>query len=223
MKTKSLTIVALLACAAGISTAAVLTRSNSSESRITGDYVEARTASVFAGACHYNGEVVSTGRDAVMAWKFTGGSFNGVSLDGVRAAAAVTSPANLGDEAGVRTTELTVDSSASSAQVKAVQELIQSKLGAQIGKIVSVRRAQVSFAHTSTGYVVDAAGFATMNVEYMPDDSCCKQANAVWYTPLTPLQQRKVGFTEEASFTGKITDRWSRYGENSAFYGTFVF
>lgn len=222
MKTKSLTIVALLACAAGISTAAALTR-NTSDAKITGDYVEARTASVFAGACHYNGEVVSTGRDAVMAWNFTGGSFKGVSLDGVRAAAAVTSSASLGDEAGARTTELTIDSSASNAQVKAVQELIQSKLGAQLGTIVSVRRDPIRFAHTSNGYVVDAAGFASMNVEYMPDDSCCKQANFVWYNPLTPLHQRKVGFTEEASFTGKIADRWSRYGENSAFYGTFTF
>ena len=30
---------------------------------LRGDYVEVRTASVFAGACHYNGEVVTTGRD----------------------------------------------------------------------------------------------------------------------------------------------------------------
>ena len=37
--------------------------------KIAGDYVEARTASVFAGACHYNGELVTTGRDAIMAWR----------------------------------------------------------------------------------------------------------------------------------------------------------
>ena len=47
---------------------------------LRGDYVEVRTASVFAGACHYNGEVVTTGRDAMMAWNVTSGSWQGVDL-----------------------------------------------------------------------------------------------------------------------------------------------
>ena len=32
-----------------------------------GTYVEARTASVFAGACHYNSELVTAGREALLA------------------------------------------------------------------------------------------------------------------------------------------------------------
>ncbi len=47
---------------------AVITVGSQANVALTGDYVEARTASVFAGACHFNGEVVTTGRDAVMAW-----------------------------------------------------------------------------------------------------------------------------------------------------------
>jgi hypothetical protein len=35
---------------------------------LTGRYVEVRTAAVFAGACHYNGEVVTRGRDAILAF-----------------------------------------------------------------------------------------------------------------------------------------------------------
>ena len=49
---------------------------------LRGDYVEVRTASVFAGACHYNGEVVTTGRDAMMAWNVTSGKWQGVDLSG---------------------------------------------------------------------------------------------------------------------------------------------
>ena len=60
MKIKILLSLALLTCLGS-------TRPNAS-STIVGDYVEARTASVFAGACHYNGELVTTGRDAIMAW-----------------------------------------------------------------------------------------------------------------------------------------------------------
>src|SRR6478735_7691951 len=98
MKTiKLLSAAAMLACAAtGIS--AILPAAPApapaavkASLPVTGDYVEARTASVFAGACHYNGEFVTTGRDALLAWNFSKGSFNGIDLSGTRAVAAVTS------------------------------------------------------------------------------------------------------------------------------------
>jgi hypothetical protein len=45
----------------------------------------------------------------------------------------------------------------------------------------------------------------------------------VWFTPLSPLDHRKVGFTDTASYSGTVGDRWERHGENSAFYGAFTF
>src|SRR5271168_3400306 len=77
---------------------------------LAGDYVEARTASVFAGPCHFNGEVVTTGRDAVMAWRFN---------TGVRVMAAVSSEANLSDQTASRKCEIIIDGSASKAQADA--------------------------------------------------------------------------------------------------------
>ena len=62
---------AVLCCAA-------LSSSRAEANNLRGDYVEARTASVFAGACHYNGELTTTGRDALMAWNITAGSWDGV-------------------------------------------------------------------------------------------------------------------------------------------------
>ena len=47
---------------------------------IRGDYVEARTADVFTGPCFSNAEIFIYGNQAVMAWKVTEGSFNGVDL-----------------------------------------------------------------------------------------------------------------------------------------------
>ena len=47
---------------------------------IRGDYVEARTADVFTGPCFSNAEVFIYGNRAVMAWKVTEGSWNGVDL-----------------------------------------------------------------------------------------------------------------------------------------------
>jgi hypothetical protein len=63
---------------------------------------------------------------------------------------------------------------------------------------------------------------AAINVEAMPNDLCCKMPNLVWYSPLVGLENRKVGYTSKALYSGKVVGHpWSRSGENSAFYGTF--
>lgn len=230
MKSKYLLALAFLGCAAAgpvsptatpaVSTAAV---TKTSQAGITGDYVEARTASVFAGACHYNGEVVTTGNDAVMAWSFASGKWNGTDLTGVKAMAAVSSEANLGDNKA-RKCDLLVDRSATDAQVSALKDLLATKCGAKLGEIVNVRRGLVSFHRNGRAYDVTSPGFASMAVQPMPDDACCTQPNLVWYSPLVSLNHRKVGYTEKASYAaGLVGDAWQQSGENSAFYGGFTF
>ena len=212
----------LLCCALGLLVSAMRAPAPAGSKPIAGDYVEARTASVFAGACHYNGELVTTGHEAVAAWSFSSGTWNGVSLAGVRAVAAVGSDANLGQENAARKTELTVDSAATDAQANAVAALLKEKCGKQLGRIVSVRRAPVAFTHASNVYRVKADGFAALSVRPMPNNECCAQPNLVWYAPLSPLTHRKVGYTESASYkAGTVSDPWQREGENSAFYGAF--
>src|SRR6476660_6939014 len=56
---------------------------------IRGDYVEARTADVYTGPCFSNAEVFIYGNQAVMAWRVSEGSFEGVDLSGLILAAAV--------------------------------------------------------------------------------------------------------------------------------------
>src|SRR5438270_10141560 len=85
---------------------AAISRSFAEANNLRGDYVEARTASVFAGACHYNGELTTTGRDAMLAWSVSEGSWDGVKLAGVRAVAVVSSDANLADTHAARRSEL---------------------------------------------------------------------------------------------------------------------
>ena len=87
---------------------------------LTGDYVEARTASVFAGACHYNGELTTTGREAEMAWHIRDGAWNGISLSGLSALASTVSDANLQDETAVRHAVLYMDAKATPAQFTAL-------------------------------------------------------------------------------------------------------
>jgi hypothetical protein len=215
---KRLTIVAAVMV---VALCALVFSSRAESVSLRGDYVEVRTASVFAGACHYNGEVVTTGRDAMMAWNVTSGKWQNVDLSGVRALAIVTSDANLSESNAVRESELVIDSQASAAQSEAMIDALKAKYATALGKVVTIRYAPISFERNGRTYSVTADD-AAMNVEAMPNDLCCKMPNLVWYSPLVTLENRKVGYTAKAVYSGKtITSPWSRSGENSAFYGSF--
>lgn len=189
---------------------------------LKGDYVEVRTASVFAGACHYNGEVTTTGREAMMAWNVTSGKWQGIELTGVRVLAIVSSESNLGEKNAARQSELIIDS-ASRAQALAMLNAIKANYAASLGNIVKVRTAPIKFVRDGKTFAV-AADDASINVEGMPNDLCCKMPNLVWYTPLVGLENRKVGYTTNATYSGDtVGDAWSNSGENSAFYGSFSF
>ena len=204
-----------------VAVSALVFSSRAESVSLRGDYVEVRTASVFAGACHYNGEVITTGRDALMAWNVTSGNWQGVDLTGVRALAIVSADANLGEANAARQSEIIIDSSASRTQALAITNALKEKYAASLGNIVEVRTAPITFARSGRTYAV-VTNEAAINVEAMPNDLCCKMPNLVWYTPLVGLENRKVGYTSKALYSGKVVgEPWSRSGENSAFYGTF--
>ena len=211
----------LILAAMFVAVSALVFSSRAESVSLRGDYVEVRTASVFAGACHYNGEVVTTGRDALMAWKVTSGKWQGVDLTGVRVLAIVSSDANLAEASAARQSEVIIDSSASRTQALAMTNALTEKYAASLGKIVEVRTAPITFERSGRTYAV-VTNEAAINVEAMPNDLCCKMPNLVWYTPLVGLENRKVGYTSKALYSGKVVgEPWSRSGENSAFYGTF--
>ena len=206
-----------------VAVSALVFSSQAENVSVRGDCVEVRTASVFAGACHYNGEVVTTGRDAMMAWNVTSGKWQGVDLTGVRAMAIVNSASNLSEPNAARQSEVIIDTGASREQAEAMLSALQERYAASLGKIVEVRNAAITFQHKDRAYSVKADD-ATIDVEAMPNDLCCKMPNLVWYKPLVGLENRKVGYTTNASYGGrKVTEPWSRSGENSAFYGLFGF
>jgi hypothetical protein len=205
-----------------VAVSALVFSSQAENVSLRGDYVEVRTASVFAGACHYNGEVVTTGRDAMMAWNVTSGKWQGVDLTGVRVLAIVSADANLGESNAARQSEIIVDASASRTQALAMVNALKEKYAASLGNVVEVRSAPISFERNGRTYAV-VTNEAAINVEGMPNDLCCKMPNLVWYSPLVGLENRKVGYTSKALYSGKVVgEPWSRSGENSAFYGTFA-
>src|SRR3954470_12815048 len=117
---------------------------------VTGTYVEARTAEVFAGACVMNGEAATTGREALLAWKVDHGQVNGVTLDGLAVVAAIAGDTNLGiHEIGGESTParaaLYLDARATPAQRKALTAMVKSLTGNLIGSIVQETAPPIQF------------------------------------------------------------------------------
>ena len=82
-----------VAAALAMSAAAV---SADDKGRITGEYVEARTAEVFAGGGIMNSVAETLGRQAVMPRRITSGAFDGATHDGLTVAAALAGDRKLG-------------------------------------------------------------------------------------------------------------------------------
>jgi len=112
---------------------------------IRGDYVEARTADVYTGPCFSNAEVFLTGSQAVLAWKVTEGTYNGVDLAGLSVAAAVqgTTTFSEDDPAHARAI-LIVDEKADSRQRDALVALAHALAGRRLDHVVAVRTERIS-------------------------------------------------------------------------------
>src|SRR5258707_1127210 len=153
-------------------------------------------------ACHYNGELTTTGRDALMAWNVTSGRWKGMDLAGVRAMAIVSSEANLAEVNIAHRSEVLIDSAASEAQATALVDALKTKYAASLGSITSVRRTPIEFNHEGATFTASAEKLASIDVDAMPNDECCKMPNLVWYSPLAPLLNRKVGYTQKVQYAG---------------------
>lgn len=208
-----------------------------------GRYLEARTASVFAGPCHYNAELTTAGREALAAWSFEGGSWNGVPLAGSRAVAAIVGDLNL-DLAGARPSSvLFLDAPAGAEQRAALRELLARRYARVLGDLVDVRNASIELAFPADGYRLALGEAVALEGVAMPDRACCSMPSSVWYAPLVgddaPVGPEGcvVGNSREFRYddarargadapawerAGRATSpHWRHRGANDAFVGPF--
>jgi len=195
---------------------------------ITGDYVEARTAEVFVGGCQLGNEGEAAGRQAVMAWRVSRGSFDGVALDGLSVVAAVAADTNLGYyELGGRRPSavkaaVMVDARASAAQREALVGLARRLSKGLVSDVVEVKAVPITFVGDRDSVRV-AAGEAVVAVTKRLDhDPNCGAEQ--WFSPLASVADASIGVTSLTGYDGgSLGARWRQRDRKSAFYGTFVY
>src|SRR5262245_11834719 len=205
-------------------TAAALAASGPS---VTGTYVEARTAEVFAGACVMNGEAATAGREALLAWKVDRGQINGVQLDGLAVVAALAGDTNLGiHEIGGDSTParaaIYVDARANAAQRKALVTMVKSLSGSLIGSVVQETAAPIQFADNGHQITVSTDTLKLAVGKHLNHDASC--GNKQWFNPLTRVDRADMGTTDQNEFSaGVLRTKWSDPNKRSSFFGTFSY
>jgi len=213
--------------------------------RVTGDYVEARTADVYTGPCFSNAEIFITGHQAVMAWKVTGGSWRGVDLKGLSVAAAVLGTTTFSeDDTKAAKSVLIVDKKATPTQREALVELAKELGGDRLKNVVAVRTSVLSLTvedHSASAESGDAKAkghgmpHAPLASFWAPDlaeiltrplgdgDHFCGN-ETVAYSPLSRGVSVLPAYTLRHKYAGgELDTRWNDPNCRSSFVGHFSY
>jgi hypothetical protein len=107
---------------------------------IKGDYVESRTADIYTGPCFSNSEIFLTGHQAVVAWKVTEGSWDGVDLSGLSVAAAIRGTTTFSEDKPEQAQSVViVDQRADAKQKAALIAMAKALAGGRLTNVVDVK------------------------------------------------------------------------------------
>lgn len=218
-----LVLMAVCAGAASLGAAAADERS-----RVSGDYVEARTAEVFAGGCIMNSQAETMGKQAVLVWRIADGTVSGVDISGLSVVAALAGNHNLGirEMGGAAPTEVKaliyVDERATAAQRDALVTMARDATADLAIRLVDVQAVPITFSRTPHAAEI-VAGDALLRVDaHLHHDPSCGAMQ--WFNPLSKGADAAVGLTRTQAFTGQeLGSRWRQADRKSAFVGTFSF
>ena len=186
-------------------------------------YVEARSASVFAGACHYSSEFTTQGRRAVLGLSITAGTLDGAELSGTALVCAVAADGNLA-EGGARRSVVYLDRDLQRWQADLLLAFCRRELGDVLGTIDRVERVPVRVAIEGERYALSAGGAVALEGALDPDRACCSMPQNVWYRPLVDCADALVGRSERFAFdVDRLGAPFERHDENSAFVGRLTF
>lgn len=189
---------------------------------VQGEYIEARSASVYVGPCHFGAEYVEGGKEATLIWNIHSGSWNNVSLNGLTVVAVVSAKNNLAIDTKTRKSVLYIDTKATPEQRAALTDMLTTKRADVLGKVVATQTVPITFTKEGTKYDVTVGKVLTLSANRYPC-AHCTQPHQIWYDPLTKIQNAIVGKSEVYRYKDThLSVNWQQ-GEaaNNVFVGSF--
>jgi hypothetical protein len=182
-------------------------------SLVSGWFLEARDLSVFAGACHVNGEADSQGQSAVCAWNLEGGE-----VDGLTVVAAIEGEDNLA-HGGKRKSKLFLPEQTTERQRRVVQDWLVSEHGETLGSITDVEVTELVFEREGNQFRLRAGDAVEISGLAVADGSCCSMKEQRWYEPLVGPEGAVVANPDTCRVSpGEGFTAWSYADANSAFF-----
>lgn len=187
------------------------------QSPVQGTYLEARTAAIFAGACHANGERMLEGREALCVWHFESGPSAGVTV-----ALLVVGDANLAEEQVRWNSRCFISDQASSAARESAIAWLRQREPRWFSTELEPHALRIETQLAGDHYSVQAQGRFALEGSALVDRACCKMPLQVWYQPLAQVENRIVGDNTRFFIHEEALDRhFERPGENSTFIARF--
>jgi hypothetical protein len=197
---------------------------------VSGDYVEVRTAQVYAGGCIMGSEGEAAGREAILVWRVSRGAVNGVKLDGLSIVAAATADNNLGTAdlggapAHVLKSVVLVDERANVEQREALITMARNLAPSIVTSVVETRAVPIRFERSGESVRVRASEAALDVVTGVPHSPNCGALK--WFEPLARTENAEIGVTLSQEWSGAaLGPRWKQVSDDkrSSFVGTFSY
>ncbi len=200
-----------------------------SKAAIKGNYLEVRNADVWTGPCFANSQVDLAGKQAILAWKVTNGSWQGTGLRGLSVVAVIKANATLGDpyrDPYPAESVLIVDQKATPRQRMALENFAKSRAGQLLSHVVRVDVAPIQLvAGTGTNHgedVLMAGNLARVKTRALCQGDIMCGNETVYYPPLTKITRSMPAFSRVDAFSGKgLGVVWNNRDSRSAFVGSF--
>jgi hypothetical protein len=198
------------------------------QAKVSGDYVESRSADVYTGQCFANGEVGLSGDQAILAWHIRSGGWDGVKLDGFSVVAAVKANATLGDpyaDPYPAKSVLIIDRRANAQEREALAAFAKHMGGKLLANVVNVVSApveiQVPAEHHGSAFL-KAGDFLTVQTRSINENDHLCGNESTFYQPLAQVSHAMPAVALTDSYSGGGLGRtWTLHDKRSAFVGTF--
>ena len=189
---------------------------------VQGEYIEARSASVYVGACHFGAEYVEGGKEATLVWNIHEGNWNGVSLNNLTVVAVISAKSNLAIDSETRKSVLYVDVKTTPEQRAALKDMLTTKRTDVLGEVVATQTEPIAFTKNGTKYDLTVGKALALSANRYPCANCT-QPHQIWYKPLTTIQDAIVGKSEVYRYKDThLPVMWQQSGaENNVFVGDF--
>ena len=201
-----------------------------SAAEIRGQYIESRTCDIYTGPCFANAEMTLAGKEAVLAWKVEEGGWGGTDLAGLSVALVVKADGTLGTDgvfaqtASETSSVILVDEQATAEQEEALVAFVKEAAADFTDNVQQVERTPIQMQndYTTSRGSLKAGRLAAIETRPLGKGDCVCTNEAVFYEPLTDVQQATPAYSLKQSYRGKgLGGTWDYNNTRSAFLATF--